>query len=61
MVIKNKASRELPVTSGVQQGSVLGSISLFADDTLVYQMVGTKADKLNFQKNIDALYAWADT
>ena len=37
------------------------SICLFADDTLVYQMVDTKADKLNFQKNIDALHAWADT
>ena len=74
MVIKGKASRERPVISGVPQDSVLGptlflayindspkhvhcSISLFADDTLVYQMV----DKLNFQKNIDALHAWADT
>ena len=74
MVIKGKASLERPVTSGVPQGSVLGptlflacindspkhvqcSISLFADDTLVYQMV----DKLNFQKDIDALHAWADT
>ena len=37
------------------------SISLLADNTPVYQIVDNAADKLNFQKNIDALPAWIDT
>ena len=34
-------------------------ISLFADDTLIYQIVNSPADKQVFQKNIDSLEKWA--
>ena len=37
------------------------TISLFADNTLVFQIVDNNTDKLNFQKNIDAFHAWANT
>jgi hypothetical protein len=37
------------------------NISLFADDTLIYQVVNSSADKRRFQNNIDALEMWAHT
>lgn len=76
MVIRGQPSPELPVTSGVPQGSVLGptlflayindlpkhidcNISLFADDTLIYQVVNNAPPSNKLQKNIDALHTWA--
>jgi len=35
------------------------SISLFADDTLIYQVVNDSLEKSNFQTNINALHYWA--
>jgi hypothetical protein len=78
VVIKQECSDELPVSSGVPQGSVLGptlfliyindlpttldcNVSLFADDTLLYQVVNSSADQENFQANIDSLYQWSLT
>jgi len=69
VMIKGQLSYELPVTSGVRQGSVLGptlfpanindlpnhidcNISLFVDDTLIYQVVNNAQDKLRFQNNV---------
>ena len=37
------------------------SIGVFADNTLVYQIVDNKTGKLNFQKSTNALHAWANT
>ena len=34
------------------------STSLFADDTLIFQTVNTTQNKIEFQRNIDALQAW---
>lgn len=36
------------------------NISLFADDTLIYQPVNCHADKQRFQVNINALESWAN-
>ena len=36
-------------------------VSLFADDTLMYQTVNTAADRTIFQSNITSLSTWADT
>ena len=36
-------------------------VSLFADDTLMYQTVNTAADHTMFQSNITSLSTWADT
>ena len=36
-------------------------VSLFADDTLMYQTVNTAADRTMFQSNITSLSTWADT
>ena len=35
------------------------SVSLFADDTLLYQAVNNTTDELRFQSNIDSLQKWA--
>ena len=34
-------------------------VSLFADDTLMYQTVNTAADRTVFQSNITSLFTWA--
>lgn len=36
-------------------------VSLFADDTLIYQSVNSQIDQTEFQANIAALAKWADT
>ena len=36
-------------------------ISLFADDTLIYQTVNCSAEKQRFQNNIDAFEKWSNT
>ena len=67
VVINGQWSSELPVTSGVPQGSVLGltlpesvtcHISLFADDTLIYKVVNSTQQKDSFQSDIKALETW---
>lgn len=36
------------------------NISLYADDTLLYQEVKTQQDEAEFQSNIDAVQAWSE-
>ena len=73
VVIKAESSSELEVSSGVPQGSVLGSklfliyindltlrvdcsVTLYADNTVLYQLVDTIEDAVQFQNNIDAVH-----
>ena len=76
VVVDGRASQEVPVLSGVPQGTVLGplvfltytndinrnvsgTITLFADDALLFRQIRSYADCLSLQKDLDTLYSWA--
>ena len=75
MALEGEKSSEIPVTSGVLQGSVLGPIlfllyindlpenihsdvRLFADDTVVYLSINSKADCQTLQQDLNKLETW---
>lgn len=39
--------------------SVSCNVSLYADDTLIYAKIQTRADEIRFQNNIDSLVSWS--
>ena len=76
VVVGGRASKEVPVLSGVPQGTVLwrpmfltntndinrnisGTMTLFADDALLFHQIRSDADCLSLQKDVDTLYSWA--
>ena len=76
VVVGGRASKEVPVLSGVPQGTVLwrpmfltytndinrnisGTMTLFADDALLFHQIRSDADCLSLQKDLDTLYSWA--
>ena len=69
---RGMTSGQVPVDSGVPQGSVLGSllflpsvvtsqVGLFADDCLLYRPIRSVADQEAFQCDLEALEQWAST
>ena len=67
VVLEGDCSEEVPVTSGVLQGSVLGPIGpdkvksqvrLFADDTAAYLAITKSAESKQLQGDLDTLQEW---
>ena len=70
VIIDGTISSELPVTSGVPQGSILGpslyqwptrfcTISLFADDTKCIKAISSPHDSILLQNDLTALNNWS--
>ena len=74
VAVRGILSTNLPVPSGVPQGSVLGprlfliyindlpecNVSLYANDTRLYSEVNSHENKRCFQMKIDALHEWSN-